>query len=289
MTTSSTSPTGRTGPISGTSGASSTSPTSGASGTSGTSSTPTGGTSPTSTTSRTDPAGPATAAGPAAAGTTRLRVDVWADVVCPWCYVGAARLTRAIDDAGLTDRVDLVPRAFELDPTTPDEPAPVLDHLAHKFGGLLADSSAMADQVRTMEERVRDLAVAEGLPFEVDRVTANTRDAHRVTALARERGLGVAFFDALQRAYFAGASDDPFGRATLLAVAGEVGLPAADVERVLDSDAYADEVRHDQAEAAAIGVQGVPFVVVGGRYGVSGAREVEVYREVLRAALAEQG
>ena len=215
--------------------------------------------------------------------TTRLRLDVWADVVCPWCYVGAARLGAAIEAAGLKDQVDLVPRAFELDPTTPAAPTPILEHLAHKFGGLLAGSSAMAEQVREMEERVAGLARAEGLPYEVDRVTANTRDAHRVTALATSQGLGMAYFDALQRAYFAGASPDPFGRAALLAVADEVGLPAADVERVLDSDEFADEVARDQAEAVAIGVQGVPFVVVAGRYGVSGAREVEVYREVLEA------
>lgn len=221
--------------------------------------------------------------------TTRLRVDVWADVVCPWCYVGAARLTSAIDALGLTGSVDLVPRAFELDPTTPATPRPILEHLAHKFGGLLAGSSAMADQARTMEERVRDLAAGEGLPYEVDRVTANTRTAHRVIALATSAGLGMAYFDALQRAYFAGVSTDPFGRAALLAMADEVGLPRGQVERVLDSDAFADEVARDQAEAAAIGVQGVPFVVVDGRYGVSGAREVEVYREVLGAGLDRNG
>ncbi len=218
--------------------------------------------------------------------TTRLRIDVWADVVCPWCYVGAARLTAAIDAMGLTDAVELVPRAFELDPTTPATPQPIVEHLTHKFGGLLAGSSAMAEQVRAMEERVAGLARAEGLPYVVDRATANTRDAHRVTALATSQELGMAFFDALQRAYFAGGSDDPFGRAALLAVADEVGLERADVERVLDSDEFADEVARDQAEAAAIGIQGVPFVVVDGRYGLSGAREPEAYREALGAGLA---
>ena len=217
---------------------------------------------------------------------TRLRIDVWADVVCPWCYVGAARLAGAIDAAGLADVVELVPRAFELDPTMPTTPQPILEHLAHTFGGLLTGSSAMAEQVRGLEERVRHLAVAEGLPFEVDRVTANTRDAHRVTALARSRGLGTAYFDALQRAYFAGGSDDPFGRASLVAVADEVGLPAADVADTLDSDAFADEVARDQAEAAAIGIRGVPFVVVAGRYALSGAQPPEAYRELLDAGLA---
>ena len=221
--------------------------------------------------------------------TTRLRIDVWADVVCPWCYVGAARLTAAIDAMGLADRVDLVPRAFELDPTTPATPQPNLELLAHKFGGLLAGSSAMADQVRGMEERVAGLARAEGLPYEVDRATANTRDAHRVTALATSHGLGMAFFDTLQRAYFAGGSDDPFGRAALLAVADEVGLERADVERVLDSDDFADDVARDQAQAAAIGIRGVPFVVVGGRYGLSGAQEPEAYREVLGAGVDRNG
>ena len=218
--------------------------------------------------------------------TTRLRLDVWADVVCPWCYVGGARLAAAIDAAGLAGAVELVPRAFELDPTTPTTPQPVLEHLTRKLGGLLAGSSAMAGQVRGMEEHVRDLATAEGLPYEVDRVTANTREAHRVTALATSHGLGMAYFDALQRAYFAGGSADPFGRAALLAVADEVGLPAAEVERVLDGDDFADTVARDQAEAAAIGIRGVPFVVVDGRYGLSGAQEPEAYRELLATARA---
>jgi predicted DsbA family dithiol-disulfide isomerase len=227
------------------------------------------------------------AAMPASPAITRLRIDVWADVVCPWCYVGAARLRTAIADAGLSDAVDLVPRAFELDPTTPASPRPILERLAHKFGGLLAGSSAMLERVRAMEERVRDLAVAEGLPYSVDRMTANTHDAHRVTALSARHGLGMAYFDALQRAYFAGAGQDPFGRAALLAVADEVGLPTADVERVLDSDELADQVRRDQEEALALGVPGVPFVVVAGRYSVSGAREVVVYRQALAAGLAQ--
>lgn len=221
--------------------------------------------------------------------TTRLRLDVWADVVCPWCYVGAARLAAAIEAEGLADRVELVPRAFELDPDAATTPRLVLEHLAHKFGGLLAGSSAMLDQVRAMEAQVRDLAVAEGLPYELDRATANTHDAHRLTALARRHGQGAAYFDALQRAYFAGASDDPFGRASLLAVADEVGLPAAAARAVLDSDQYGDDVRRDQAEAAALGVRGVPFVVVAGRYGVSGAREVAVYRQALTAGLSRNG
>lgn len=216
---------------------------------------------------------------------TRLRIDVWADVVCPWCYVGAARLARAIEAEGLGDEVEVVPRAFELDPDAPSEPQPILEHLAHKVGGLLADSSAMLDQVRAMELGVRDLAVAEGLPFEPDRATANTHDAHRVTALAVRHGLGSAFFDALQRAYFSGRPDT-LGRVGLLAVADEVGLPAAEVEAVLDSTEHADDVRRDQAEAASLGVRGVPFVVVAGRYGVSGAREVDLYRQALAAAVA---
>jgi predicted DsbA family dithiol-disulfide isomerase len=220
--------------------------------------------------------------------TTRLRLDVWADVVCPWCYVGAARLANAVEAEGLAGRVDLVPRAFELDPDASTTPQPVLEHLAHKFGGLLAGSSAMLDQARAMEQRVADLAVAEGLPYTLDRATANTHDAHRVTALAARHGLAAEFFDTLQRAYF-GGRPNPFGRASLLAVADEVGLPTAQVERVLDSDEFADEVRRDQADAAALGVRGVPFVVVAGRYGVSGAREIGVYRQALLAALADNG
>lgn len=225
----------------------------------------------------------------AAAPTTRLRIDVWADVVCPWCYVGEARLRAAVEEAGLTDAVELVPRAFELDPTTPREPRPVLEHLAHKFGGLLAGSSAMLEQARGMEERVAGLARAEGLPFEVDRVTANTHDAHRVTALATSLGLGMAYFDALQRAYFAGGNRDPFGRTALLAAADDTGLPAGDVERVLGSDEFAGDVARDQAEAAAIGIRGVPFVVVAGRYGLSGAQDPAAYRELLAAGLAGIG
>lgn len=208
---------------------------------------------------------------------TALRVDVWADIVCPWCYVGEARLEKAAAAVSAEADVTIVPHAFELDPAH-SHPERVLDMLARKYG-------RTPDEAVQMDSRVAEMARAEGLPYTADRLTANTFDAHRLVAAAQEEaGLGLPVLAALQRGHFSGELN--LGDAdALVATASGAGFDAARAREVLAGSDYADAVRADQAQAREYGVTGVPFTVVGGRYAIPGAGAAEHYEKVLRTAL----
>jgi predicted DsbA family dithiol-disulfide isomerase len=208
-------------------------------------------------------------------------LDVWADVVCPWCYIAKRRLRRAVDGWTRPHEVLVRHRAYELDPGMPKgRPVPVAAYLGEKYGGGEQAGAAMSSRAATIGEQ-------EGLRFDMARaLKVNSYDAHRLVALAREMG-GPALEDAaLERmfsAHFAEglAIDD---HDTQLRCAAEAGMDERRVGSVLADDTYGDTVREDEAEARAIGVTGVPFVVGNGRVAVSGAQPVEVFLELLRVA-----
>ncbi|WP_214405152.1 DsbA family oxidoreductase [Pseudonocardia lacus] len=206
----------------------------------------------------------------------RLRIDLWSDVVCPWCYLGATRLRKAIAASPRADSIDLVYHAYELDPTAPAEVHPNLEYLAEKFGMPPA-------QVEEMEAGMAARAAAEGLPYTAHRPHARTFDLHRLTAFAALSGKSAALMAALQHELFSGGRD-VFDHAVLADVAAEVGLDRAAAAEVLAGDAHTDEVRADIAEAHRIGVRGVPFAVLAGRFGVSGASEVDGYAHAIERA-----
>ena len=208
---------------------------------------------------------------------TQLQIDVWADIVCPWCYVGEARLEKAAAALAGDANVTITPHAFELDPNH-SHPEKVLDMLARKYG-------RSPGEAVTMDSRVADMAREEGLPYTSDRVTANTFNAHRLIAAAQqEAGLGLAVLSAFQRGHFSG--DLNLGDADALAAAASgAGFDATRAREVLAGDEYADDVRADQAQAREYGVTGVPFTVVGQRYAIPGAAAAEHYEKVLRTAL----
>jgi predicted DsbA family dithiol-disulfide isomerase len=202
-----------------------------------------------------------------------MQVEFWADVICPWCYIGKARFEKAL--AGFEHRAEItvVHRAFELDPSTTGVES-VQDMLATKFGPRAAE----------MEESVAQLARDEGLEYRLDREVGNTFDVHRLLHLAGEKGIQHEVLDAVLRANFAQARS-LFTPESLTEIATEAGLDAADVKSVLeDPTAYAGEVRADQQRARDIGVSGVPFAVVGERLAVSGAQPVEVFGRALTQA-----
>jgi predicted DsbA family dithiol-disulfide isomerase len=210
-----------------------------------------------------------------------VALDVWADVVCPWCYIAKHRLRRAIDAWDRPHEVLVRHRAYELDPGMPKgHPIPVNVYLGEKYGG--GDQSGAA-----MSSRAARIGEQEGLRFDMaGALKANSYDAHRLVALAREMG-GPALEDAaLERmfsAHFAEglAIDD---HDTLLRCAAEAGMDERRVASVLADDTYGDDVRADEEEARALDVRGVPFVVGNGRVAVSGAQPVEVFLELLRVA-----
>lgn len=209
----------------------------------------------------------------------RLTIDVWADVVCPWCYVGEARLQRAVEASPRREDIDIVVHTFQLRPGEATGPMPVVDYLASTYGVAPA-------QARQMEERLGQLAGAEGLAYEIDRPVADTLDMLRVVQFAATRGLGWQLLRALQGYLFAGHAD-AFEPGTIVRVAAEVGLEADEVREVQAGDRFAAEVRADHQRAMRLGAQGVPFTVLGDRIGIPGAVSVEQFGEAIAQAWAQ--
>jgi predicted DsbA family dithiol-disulfide isomerase len=210
-----------------------------------------------------------------------MKVEIWSDVGCPWCYIGKRRFERALDAFAHADDVDVVWRSFELNPDTPREFEGGVDEYLAEIKGLAPT------QVHAMFKQVTTIAAAEGLDYRFDRVRhGNTFDAHQVIHLAATHGLAEAMKERLLKAYF--VDGEPVGDAgTLARLAGEVGLDTDDVRAALAENRFADDVRADQAQARAYGINGVPFFVVDGKYGVSGAQESTVFAQVLDQAWAE--
>ena len=206
-----------------------------------------------------------------------MRVDIWSDVVCPWCYVGKARFETALRGFEHRDEVEVVFRSFELDPGADSAGHETnLEMISKKFGMPMA-------QARQMEERVAGLARAEGLQYQLERPNGNTFDLHRVLQLGREKGVQGTLIDAIYRANFAEARQI-FSPEVITEVSVQAGLEAADVSKVLDTDQYADAVRADEREAGRLNVSGVPFFVFDMALGVSGAQSTEVFGQALSQA-----
>lgn len=214
-----------------------------------------------------------------------LRIDVWSDIACPWCYIGKRRLESALGDFEHADDVEVVWHSFELDPSAPTPPVESsTSALARKYGG-------GPQQIAAMQERVSEVAAGEGLDYRLEETLhLNTRDAHRLIHLALETGgpeQQTRLKEALLDAYFMQAQDVT-DHAVLRELAVSAGLEAAAVDRVLGSDEYDAAVTADVDQARAYGASGVPFFVVDGRYGISGAQPTEVFAGALQQAWSER-
>ncbi len=210
-----------------------------------------------------------------------MRVDIWSDIVCPWCYIGNGRFSRALAGFEHREEIDVVYRSFELDPSFPEGQAtPILDVLAAKYGMSQA-------QARQAEARLAAMAAAEGLDFTADRALGNTFDAHRLVHLGRERGRPERLLQGLYHAYF-GEGRSVFDQEALVGLAAEEGLDPDGARRALKDGSYGDAVRADEDQAARLGISGVPFCVIDGKYGVSGAQPEETFAQALRQAWEAQ-
>ena len=210
-----------------------------------------------------------------------MNVEIWSDVVCPWCYIGKRRFERAAASFGHPGEVTVTSRSFELDPDAPAQRSGThAEHLARKYGMTLAQAEQASQQ---MTQR----AAGEGLEFRFDLIRGgNTFDAHRLLHLAKDHGLQPEMKERLLRATF--TEGLPIAdRPTLVRLASEAGLPAEQVQAVLEGDAYADAVRADEQQAGRYGITGVPFFVADGKYAVSGAQPPEVLVQLLRRAYDE--
>jgi predicted DsbA family dithiol-disulfide isomerase len=211
-----------------------------------------------------------------------MQVEIWSDIGCPWCYIGRRRFEKALAQFEHAAAVEVTWRSFELDPNAPRENAgSINDLLMHKY-------RLSRQQVESMQAQVTLLAVQEGLEFRMDLVQpVNTFDAHRLLHLAASHGLQSEMKERLQRAYFS-EGRQVSDHETLVLLAVETGLDAAETRRVLeDPNAYAGEVRADLRKARLLGINGVPFFVLAGKYGVSGAQPTQLLLDALNNAWEE--
>ncbi|RDG35380.1 DsbA family oxidoreductase [Streptomyces corynorhini] len=208
-----------------------------------------------------------------------MRVEIWGDVPCPWCYIGKARFEKALAGFAHRDDIEVVHRSFELEPERrPGDNVLAADIIAANYGQSL-------EQVRGIEEMVRGHAHGEGLPYRTEgRDQDNSFDIHRLLHLAKARGRQNELLDLVYRANFA-EERSVYDPETLVALAVEAGLAESEAREVLaDRTAYARAVRDDEREAAELGATGVPFFVLDRRFGVSGAQPVEVLARALEQA-----
>lgn len=214
-----------------------------------------------------------------------IRVDIWSDIACPWCYIGKHRFEAGV--AAFTGQypdveVEVEGHSYELAPDTPENfQGSEIDFLA-KYKGM------PREQVEDMLEQMAGLAASEGLVFDWEKLRhANTSRAHRVLHLAKEQGLQLEMQERLFRAYFSEGAEvaDPD---TLAALGEEVGLDGDEVRDALEDEDYADAVDQDITRARMLGVNGVPYFLLEGKYGVSGAQSVDTFQSVLERVLEYQ-
>jgi predicted DsbA family dithiol-disulfide isomerase len=210
-----------------------------------------------------------------------MKVEIWSDVVCPWCYVGKRRFEDALARFE-PQEVDVVWRSFELDPGAPPQRELLgAEHLAHKYGMSL-------EQAQASQHRLTELAAAEGLEYHLDRTAGgNSFDAHRLLHLAAASGRQEALQERLLRAYF--TEGEAIGRPEVLErLATDAGLEHEEVAGVLAGDRFADAVRADEHRARLLGINGVPFFAIDERYGISGAQSSDLILSALEQAWSER-
>jgi predicted DsbA family dithiol-disulfide isomerase len=210
-----------------------------------------------------------------------MRIEIWSDVVCPWCYVGKRRFERALAGFPHRDQVVVVHRSFQLDPSQPQGATqPRGEVLRRKYGWSDA-------QVTAREAQMRETAAGEGLDFKLgNALTGNTADAHQLIHLALARGIQDAVVERLYRGYFT-EGRSLFDHESLVELGAEAGLAPDEARAVLAEGRYAHAVAADGQEAHALGATGVPFFVIANRYGISGAQPTPVFAEVLARAWDE--
>lgn len=206
-----------------------------------------------------------------------MRIEVWSDIVCPWCAIGRARLRKALAQAGV--QAEIVHRAFELEPSRRGT-VPTHEALAERYGS--------ETDVVAMTRRVQEIAALDGIEMRpAEALMANTFDAHRLLLWAQSLGKGEAVMEALVHAHFVDLQDISDHR-VLEGVASSCGLAAQAAAAILDSESFAAQVRTDEELASELGVRGVPFFLVADRFGLSGAQPLEMFLRALEMAQSEK-
>ena len=211
-----------------------------------------------------------------------MKVEIWSDVVCPFCYIGKCKFEKALEGFDAKEKVEIVWRSFQLDPDMKYVPGQsVHEYLGKRKGGSAAEGKRMNDAMTAMAKEV-------GLEYDFDRaIITNTMDAHRLIHLAKEHGMQGQMKERLFKAYYT-EGENVGDMDTLVQLGVEVGLPADEIRSILQSDTYKQEVKMDQALAAQVGARGVPFFVFNDKYALSGAQPPEVFAQVLDKVWEEE-
>ncbi len=211
----------------------------------------------------------------------KMKVEIWSDVMCPFCYIGKRKFEAALDKFEHKDDIEIVWKSFQLNPDLKtDTSITTAQYLAKAKGWTLDYAKEMTDYVSNTAKEV-------GLNYDMDKaVVANSFDAHRFAHLAKKHGKGDAAEERLFKAYFTEGKNIA-DHATLVALGTEIGLDAAEIKQVLESRQYTDEVNQDVYEAQQIGVKGVPFFVLDRKYAVSGAQQSSTFLSSLNKAWEE--
>ena len=209
-----------------------------------------------------------------------MQVEIWSDVICPWCYIGKRRFETALASFAQRENVKLIWRSFELDPKSPAQyPVTLEQMLAKKYGVSLQEAALM-------NTRVSYVAKQSGLEYQLSKAKpGNTFDAHRLLHYATSKKVGDKATERVMHAYFS-ESLSIGDRAELARLAPEFGINESEALSVLESDAYKEDVRADEERAVKFGITGVPFFVIDEKIGISGAQSVEAFTQALQQAAA---
>ena len=210
-----------------------------------------------------------------------MKVEIWSDVMCPFCYIGKRRFEDALQKSAHKDEIEVEWKSFQLNPAMVTSPDTNINQYLAKVKGW------SIEQAEEMNAYVTNMAAEAGLTYNFDKaVVANSFKAHRFTHLAKQHGLGDAAEEQLFKAYFTdGKNTDDID--TLIGLGLAIGLDAAEIKQTLESDAYAGEVKQDITEAQRLGISGVPFFVLDRKYGISGAQSPDVFEGTIEKAFAE--
>lgn len=211
-----------------------------------------------------------------------MKVEIWSDVMCPFCYIGKRKFEKALEQFAQGDEVEVVWKSFQLNPLLKTQPGKSLNQYLSEAKGWSLEQAAQ------MNERVTQMAREEGLDYHLEKaVVANSFDAHRLVQFAKQKGKGDAAEEVLFRAYFTEGKNTA-DHAVLMSLGESIGLNQTEVAEMLNSDRYSDEVKADIAESDQLGIRGVPFFVIDRKYAISGAQPVDVFLNALEQAHSEK-